>query len=323
MATADSSVVPVTEKIYVDKARFDSYTETGSLLAPFKTIQAAIDYVQAQGDNSDLKPYCIDISTGVYAENLVIAGAGFVNLSLDGHGSVSVGDLTMSVENAFKTFFCNGIGFQVVTQIGAQDAGTPFEYANQFVLCAATDVTLKNLTTAYWLQSYNTGVLTQENCFITAFQQQILGSQIDVTWVPANPKPAIAWTSFLAIESCVCNSPLINVGSGAMLQARLGSRVGAPGGAINVDGDFTSYNSFIRAGINVSATGNFTNSGSFYDPAGLVITPGGTLTNNTSSELLRYDADPVKWVAPAPVNVQEAITRLASVVAVLNAGPIA
>lgn len=59
--------IPVTEVKFVDNTRTDSYTEDGSEMKPFKTIQAAIDSI---ADASNSKKYMIEIKAGAYTEDL-------------------------------------------------------------------------------------------------------------------------------------------------------------------------------------------------------------------------------------------------------------
>ena len=59
--------IPVTEVKFVDNTRTDSYTEDGSQMKPFKTIQSAIDSIS---DASNSKKYMVEIKASAYTENL-------------------------------------------------------------------------------------------------------------------------------------------------------------------------------------------------------------------------------------------------------------
>lgn len=303
---ATSLSLPVTETFYVDKGRADSYTQTGSILAPYKTIQAAITAIQTAADNTDSKPYRIEISAGYYAEDLVISGAGFINVILDGHGAVTVDKLTMSVADAFWTFVCLGMSFaDTVSIIGTTDGGTAFASGGEFRSCNFYDVTLKNLCAVYVKDSAIGGPLVVENVISAAIQKGQATGTITNTWAPANPKPGGAPYSYLNLEALVTTGD-ITISAGAYVQTRIGSRIGLPGGTITVNGEFIAYSSYIRAGISVGATGVFTNSGSFYNPSTLTITPGGTHTNNAYAEVLRN----VPSGNLAATNVQSALNEL-------------
>lgn len=295
-----------TENIYVDKSRSDTYTATGSILYPYKTIQAAINAIQTAGDNTDSKPYRIEISAGYYAENLVVTGANFLNFVLDGHGAVSVDTLTMSVHDDLWTFVCLGMNVTGSTSIiGATDGGTAFAAGGEFRNCNFYDVTLKNLTSVYIKDSAISGPLVVENVVACAIQKGQATGAITNTWAAANPKPGGAPYSYLTLEALVTTGD-ITISAGAFVQSRIGSRVGLPGGTITVNGDFIAYSSYIRSGISVGATGVFTNSGSFYDPSTLSVAGGGTVTKNSKAEVIAN----VPAGNLAATNVQAALNEL-------------
>lgn len=77
--------------IFVDKNRLDSYTADGSSVKPFKTIQAAVDYV-ASLDTANY--VTINIADGVYAENIVLEDLKLRNIWLRGNGYVSIAPTT-------------------------------------------------------------------------------------------------------------------------------------------------------------------------------------------------------------------------------------
>jgi hypothetical protein len=62
----DAASIPVTRTLYVDSSRVDTYVETGSVLTPFKTIQAAIDAATGTVDTE------IHLSPRLYTENITI-----------------------------------------------------------------------------------------------------------------------------------------------------------------------------------------------------------------------------------------------------------
>ena len=75
LATSDM-IIPATRTLYVDMNRGDTYTETGSVLQPFKTIQAAINAVSAP---SSTNRWEINIAKGTYPENFTV-NQSYINL---------------------------------------------------------------------------------------------------------------------------------------------------------------------------------------------------------------------------------------------------
>jgi len=68
----------VSQTFYVDVARTDTYTADGSILRPFKTIQAAIDLattltaIRVAADTYAQAVYTIDVAAGIYSANLTV-----------------------------------------------------------------------------------------------------------------------------------------------------------------------------------------------------------------------------------------------------------
>ena len=77
--------LPVTQTLYVDGNRTDSYTQVGNIFAPFKTIQAALD-VATQGTT-------IYVATGTYNENIVIP-------DLDSLAIIGASEMNTIISNA-------------------------------------------------------------------------------------------------------------------------------------------------------------------------------------------------------------------------------
>ncbi len=126
LAAIASHDAPVTRVLYVDKQRADTYTANGSISKPFKTIQAAIDAVAVLG----LAEYLtIDISNGVYLENLVLENAGIKDIKLQGHGYVSINPAsgnalqsTANNDNLFALYVENIVFAKPVVLTGSSGA---------------------------------------------------------------------------------------------------------------------------------------------------------------------------------------------------------
>lgn len=294
-----------TEDIYVDKGRSDTYTETGSVLYPYKTIQAAINAIQAAADNTNSKPYQIVIAAGAYSEALTMSGANLVNIVMTGLGAVTITSLTCTVANTWDVFSVSGVSISTMTCTGASDAGTPWGIGSEFRSCVFGDVTFTNISTAYIKESTIAGNLVVTNVIGSGFQRGQITGTTTVTYDAGAPKPSGISFTFLVLEGALTVGD-ITVGAGAFVQPRIGCRIGLPGGNVAVAGNFTSYTSFIRASITVASTGTFVNAGSFYDPATLSVAGGGTFTNSTFAEVVRN----VPAGNLAATNVQSALNEL-------------
>lgn len=66
LTAAGTYLEQVTNRIYVDGGRTDSYVEVGSIIRPFKTIQAGVNACPPGG--------CVCIASATYVENVVMVG---------------------------------------------------------------------------------------------------------------------------------------------------------------------------------------------------------------------------------------------------------
>jgi hypothetical protein len=82
---ATSLSIAANKHLYVDGTRTDSYTQTGSITNPYKTIMGAVNQVVTNGDNGTYT-YIIDVAPAVYAETVDLGNAALVQLIFAGHG---------------------------------------------------------------------------------------------------------------------------------------------------------------------------------------------------------------------------------------------
>lgn len=95
----------VTNVLYVDNKRTDTYTPAGSLTKPFKTIQAALDAVSG---NTDTNRFEIRILQGAYYSEAVNVNKSQVALVGDGFARIT-GAITISAANVrFSRLFIRG-----------------------------------------------------------------------------------------------------------------------------------------------------------------------------------------------------------------------
>jgi len=85
----------VTKTLWVDGARTDTYTLNGSRTYPYKTIQDAINKIITLGDNDEYS-YLIEVSPGVYYDQIVLENANLRNIYIHGNGEVILQTLSGS-----------------------------------------------------------------------------------------------------------------------------------------------------------------------------------------------------------------------------------
>jgi hypothetical protein len=133
--------VPTTNTIYVDPARLDLYTETGSILTPYKTITSAINACSSL----NLLRQVIVLAPFVYTENVVLNKDG-VNI-VGPRGATLMGTLTIQSPSVIApqsnriegiTIFCTST---IVTLTSDVNADSMLEIVN-----CDTDVGLWTIT---------------------------------------------------------------------------------------------------------------------------------------------------------------------------------
>jgi len=95
------------QTIYVDMSKPYTFVGSGTKDRPYITIQAAVNRVVANANNTAAYPYVIKIAPGVYPENVLINNALFTNVVLEGtgqkHETALTGNFTCIVNNDLTT----------------------------------------------------------------------------------------------------------------------------------------------------------------------------------------------------------------------------
>src|SRR5258706_8549015 len=82
------------KRLFVDKNGSGPYSPNGSYQSPFLSITDAVNQIITNSDNSLSIPYFIDISPGIYNENLDLSDSALVNIAFDGHDSVTLSPIS-------------------------------------------------------------------------------------------------------------------------------------------------------------------------------------------------------------------------------------
>jgi len=330
---------PVTYTLYVDKSRTDDYIQNGSETYPFKTIQAAIQNIIDRGDNSQTKPYLIQIAPGVYAENLVMEDAKLVSIIMKGEGSrlqtqinpASGYALQSMANNAnFYDLHMENIQFIKPTIMVGSASGNYFGYNFFFINCywASTALaTFKNMTYPSFIGDVSkfSGGLTISNvtqCSINGVGGFKTSGFTIETDESAN-MPYLFGTGTAVLISH-CRTPdvtwsLLNIvtKTGTALQIRA-VRHGSAGGTIPANAQILAYHSSLIGDYVV--TGNLTVYSSFVSGT---VSGAGTIVRYQSGKQVGYvPAAGANWVDPDPTDVATALDRIAAEVATLKGGPI-
>jgi hypothetical protein len=131
-----ASTSGVTRTVYVDGARTDSYTEDGSTGQPFKTVQAAVNFVEGTMTPLWNDPVTIFVHPKAqpYAEDVVIKMSGVHLAAHIGQGSVRIQRLilTNATTASVAAFIAAGGLADPDTHYGLLVADADYPWDNQF-----------------------------------------------------------------------------------------------------------------------------------------------------------------------------------------------
>jgi hypothetical protein len=202
--SAGSVSIPVTNTLYVDGNRVDSYAADGSMLYPFKTVQTAVDKASS---TIYTETVVIDIAPGTYIENVIFNSANLRKIHLKGDAisstiiSPGFGDALKCITNntAFTDLVISNIKFlDPVTMTGTSNfmsGGLVFDscYLNSTLSCNHSTlvnststyfggaVTLTNAITAQFFTGFFQGhVNTSTNVVMYANECEFSGSTITI-----------------------------------------------------------------------------------------------------------------------------------------------
>lgn len=234
-AGAPDFIPQAAKTLYVDGSRSDSYTPTGCVVKPFRTITDAVNQIIANGDNAS-NLYRIDIATGTYQETLVLEDLNLINLVFDGHHAATVLSIRSIANNSnlvklvFKDLLIGfGGGASSVSLIGGANF---LSQGSDFFDC---DVSVDSwIQTAPGTQTNLYG--TNFSCTTAALTNIPFGFNF---WGQRGPTTGVTFN-------------LIN----ASLGIQRGSR---NGGAVNIDATSVLNVVHARQDGNVVVNGTFTN----------------------------------------------------------------
>lgn len=287
---------------------------SGSAGAPYLTIQAAINRIEFNNDNTMDNPYMIWIGPGLYEETVILNDNRLDNLLLVGNNSImrSTGDaIRSSLMNGglstieFENLLIDGrIYFE-----GALNAGNTFEAIAKFSNCEIKkDIVGKNIISLEFEDSYINGNTTIENVSDIVFKnvKYESGNTIGLVYNELNPKPInCVQTHFNVSDSNIKAN--LTIGQGCTVET-FNSTIGSTSSSTVINGSLITQDGWLGAGsTSVNAVGALTTRGTFFNKQTLTINPSGVWTNETRSNVVYYNNNITQIPAD---NVQDAIDNL-------------
>lgn len=298
----ETTGLAATKQLYVDGGRVDSYTADGTILRPFKTVQAAINQVIANGDNgpSAAQSYTILIANGTYAEDITLNSTALQNITLQandyltgtqtliGTGSGSVFAIDSSSNNGnLQTLNIIGLSFNGDMRLQGSTNGTSFA-GNEFKIkgcnffLSTQGLVVTNAGTIIFERCNFTqtgaGVGTITNTNFVGFPNgySTLPDPVHIVTTGGNTPAGFGGT--LVVLHNQLSAVNFTVDAGSTLITR-SSRIGTSGGSLNISGLMQCYSSFIRSNITVNGGGTLNLRGSEYSTTA-TLTNSGTVTND-------------------------------------------
>ncbi len=264
-----------TRELHVDVNRVDTYVADGSMLKPFKTIQAAVDQIVANNDDA-LNPYNIFIQTGKYYENVVLESLNLHRVKLTGVGIVQIRPTT---GNAFQSTTNNnnlvnlhvkGITFLAPVVITGQAGATSFDdHIWEDCNFVPGDLAQKGVLTLTCVNGFTCRRSFHYNCNVNLNNVNYgllescsvgSGSLLFVDMNDSNSLPSWGAAGGVILSGCILTgAPAISLTSASPYQFMLNfSRVATTASAITIPAGViaTANSSFLR--------GTWTNNGTLY-----------------------------------------------------------
>jgi pectin methylesterase-like acyl-CoA thioesterase len=259
----------------------------GSAPAPYLTINAALNRIEYNYNNTINNPYVIWVGPGIYNETILLNDSMFVDITFIGNNTtiVSGESLTDSVRsslmnnNLSKLEFRNFIFKHRVYIEGATDHGNTFNTGCTFNNCVFNAFTCKNITNLEFNNIKFLGNNNIENSLIT--YNNCVMPQLDIQYAAVNNRPAD--NSVINIYNTTITSSYI-IRAGAILNA-YNSNIGISG-LSSVFGVLSIYYGSIY-NIKIQTTGQLITHGTFFDLNSFE--NNGIWSNNTNANMIKYN----------------------------------
>ena len=304
--------------IYVSKNGHDTpqtaYMTLGTINNPYLSIQAAVNQIEMNGDNTIDNPYVVYIAPGKYVENVLVNDVNFKNIIFVGNKSVIIEPLSgnsfecSNLNDNFQKLTINGIQFNKPILIYGRNADkTVFSSGLTFEDCVVKDdMNIKNIVQLNFIHTDVSSTFENENVgFIDIASSNISCTTLDFVYNSSNDKPLGISSVSVSIESSIVTSAL-SISNGGILNI-VDSLIGTMSTSLGIFGTVEAYSSYILGSISIKATGTLKVYGTFFDYSQLTKLTGGIYVNKNLSKVVFYDNSITSLAAD---NVQDAIDLL-------------
>jgi len=287
---------------------------TGSFGSPYLTIQAAVNKIEFNNDNSLTNPYIVWIGPGLYTETVILNDNRLDNIAFVGNNAIiqssGVAVRSSLLNGGFsKLEFENIVIDGDVYFEGSVNGGTTFDAVCKFKNSEILgDIGVKNLVSLEFEDVYINGNLSVENVsdLVNRNVRYESGNTINISYNSSNPKPINCVQTHLMINDSNIKASLV-VSLGSVVEV-FNSTLGSSSSTTTTNGIIITQDGWLGAGSTiVNATGELQTRGTFFDKPKLTINPSGIWHNETKSDVVFYNN--AITLIPAD-NVQDAIDNL-------------
>lgn len=286
----------------------------GSYLNPYASIQAALNRIEENTDNSST-PYVIWVGPGTYPENVLINDNSFTNIVIMGRGDTTIAPpFGITIESNNQNASLGYLEFRGITFnsalnfVGESAGGSTFSDGLKFHECTFNgDITLNNLINVTLNKcELNTSVdiTNVENVDFIDTIYTGTGLLNIVTNTTLN-YPLGFSESTVNLDNSKIYCEIICDTDSEIITYR-GTEIGNEVNQVTISGSLTAINSWLKPSLLVvDNTATFTTQGTFFDKSKLQLD--GTFNNETKADVVFYDDSVTNIVAN---NVQDAIGNL-------------
>lgn len=281
-------------------------TGDGSISKPFLTIQAAVNQVAANGDNSATQPYTIKIAPGIYNETIYLNNDNLQNLVIMGTPSDIGADLQVTAiestanNDNLSRLVVGGIQFGSATFEGATAGsglgGNDLVFYNCYF---GQPLSMKNMNCCGFVECKIMTDVLFENAlypYISGGAGMHPGKSLIIRVDDSKKLPSYGSDVYATFERTLIPSPTLDVAGGGTgsvtARMRIGTRIGGPTTTTTVGAGTTLILQGATLLGSVSNSGTVVNDSDYYDntASGLTATDLQSAIDEVNSKVTLQDS---------------------------------